>query len=123
MIRCRPHRWNVEDWLPLWREVGATPDDHDSIRCVNCGRVLRVEETSANQRSSIAGAIASRLFCGDEYSEVYDAVMEFFRGALHRQIPMPRMDFSELMQGGAEGPSSHAGDEQVSILHDAHTGG
>lgn len=78
-MTCRPHRWNYEAWLPLIR--GSNPEQHDSIRCLNCGRVLKVVDMSMNMKAAIANSLAARLFYGDEYSEVYDSVFDF----LHRR--------------------------------------
>ena len=77
MSKCRPHVWNVEPWLPLYAK--ARPEDHPAMECVNCGRVLAVVDTTPNMRTSIMRGIASRLFEGDEYTEVYEAVGEYFR--------------------------------------------
>ena len=50
-MSCRPHRWNVEDWLPLYgNKVEETAPE---IRCLNCGRVLAVRDTTPNMRGSI----------------------------------------------------------------------
>ena len=75
MARCRPHVWNVEAWLPLYRSADIDAD----MECLNCGRVLSVKDTTPNMQLSITRSIASRLFDGDEYSEVYDAVSAYFR--------------------------------------------
>ena len=40
MAKCRPHRWNVEDWLPGYND--SQPLEHDRIHCVTCGRALSV---------------------------------------------------------------------------------
>ena len=84
-MQCRPHRWNVEDWLPLYRN--SRPDDHDSIRCLNCGRELHILDTSPNMRASIAEGIARRLHEGDEYDEVLESVHDWMRSALTRSRP------------------------------------
>ena len=75
-MACRPHRWNIEDWLPL--NPHAKPEDHPSMQCLRCGRTLAVTDTTSDMRASIASGIATRLFMGDEYSEVYDAVQDYF---------------------------------------------
>lgn len=67
MEKCRVHRWNVEEWLPLY---GHRPVTRTEIVCVQCGRILKVENTSPGQRSRIADGIARRLYDGDEHSEV-----------------------------------------------------
>lgn len=36
MAKCRPHQWNIEDWLPI---LGGTPKEHPSMKCRTCGRV------------------------------------------------------------------------------------
>ena len=81
MSACSPHRWNVEQALPIYK-------DHDQtltgLTCQHCGRYLDVMDTSPNMRASIAQGIASRLYEGDEYSEVHEAVMAFWSAALGR---------------------------------------
>ena len=74
-MTCAPHVWNVNDWLPILR--GSHPEAHDSIQCLNCGRILKKTEMTLNMRASIATSVASRLFCGDEFDEVYAAACEF----------------------------------------------
>ena len=75
-MSCRPHRWNVEDWLPLYgNKVEETAPE---IRCLNCGRVLAVRDTTPNMRGSITEGIASRLFKGERYDEVAKSVREYF---------------------------------------------
>ena len=61
---CRPHRWNNEHWLPILPE--SSPEEYDSITCLNCGRVLAIKDTSSNMRASIANSIAKRFMDGDE---------------------------------------------------------
>ena len=73
--RCNPHRWDVEKWLPI--RQGADIETA-LMTCLNCGRELRAEDTSPNMRASIAHGIATRLYEGDEYEEVYRAVSEWF---------------------------------------------
>ena len=58
--------------------VDTAPADYPAMTCQNCGRVLAIKDTSPNQRGSIASSIASRLYEGDEYSEVFGAVMDYF---------------------------------------------
>jgi hypothetical protein len=73
---CNPHVWDYQNWLPLI--VDTAPADYPAMTCQNCGRVLAIKDTSPNQRGSIASSIASRLYEGDEYSEVFGAVMDYF---------------------------------------------
>ena len=73
---CNPHVWDYKNWLPLI--VDTAPADYPAMTCQNCGRVLAIKDTSPNQRGSIASSIASRLYEGDEYSEVFGAVMDYF---------------------------------------------
>ena len=76
-MKCRPHRWNIEDWLPLFK--GNRVEDSDpEIWCLDCGRVLAVRDTTLNMRASIANGIAKRFLGGDEYDEVYESVNEYF---------------------------------------------
>ena len=72
-MKCRTHRWNVEKWLPIYKGADISVPE---ITCTICGRVLAVQDTSPNMRASITEGIARRLFEGDEYSEVFDSVME-----------------------------------------------
>ena len=82
--RCGPHRWNYEAWLPILQ--GSKPAEYDAIECLNCGRILAVVDTSPNMRASIAHAIASRVYGGDEYDEVRDSVMDYFNQWLSQWI-------------------------------------
>lgn len=82
MMICRPHRWDIEHWLPILSE--SRPEEYDAITCLNCGRVLAIKDTSPNMRSSIADSIAKKFLDGDEYAEVCESVMEFFNSALTR---------------------------------------
>ena len=75
-MKCRPHVWNYQEWLPIIR--GSEPEKHDSIRCMNCGRVLFIKDMYPNQMFSIAHSIASRVYGGDEYSEVHESAWQFF---------------------------------------------
>ena len=74
--KCRPHIWNYEDWLPIVE--GSKPEANEAMTCLRCGRILAVMDTSQNMRSAIAHSLASRIYDGDEYSEVYDSVMDYF---------------------------------------------
>ena len=76
-MKCRPHRWNIEDWLPLYKS-NSVEKSYPEIWCVDCGRVLAVRDTTPNMRASISDGIAKRLYDGDEYSEVYNSVNEYF---------------------------------------------
>ena len=95
---CNPHVWDYQNWLPLIVDTAPAwdyqnwlplivdtapadlfaPADYPAMTCQNCGRVLAIKDTSPNQRGSIASSIASRLYEGDEYSEVFGAVMDYF---------------------------------------------
>ena len=77
-MKCRPHRWNIEDWLPLCGN--PVEESYPEIWCLNlnCGRVLAVQDTSLDMRASIADGIAKRFCEGDEYDEVYNSVNEYF---------------------------------------------
>ena len=48
------------------------------MTCQTCGRMLAIRDTSPNQRASIASSIAKRIYGGDESSEVFGAVMDYF---------------------------------------------
>ena len=74
--KCRPHSWNYEKWLPIVQ--GSLPEAHEAMTCKRCGRVLAVKDTSQVMRGAIAHSLASRIYDGDEYSEVYDSVVEYF---------------------------------------------
>ena len=74
MPKCRPHTWNIEDWLPLYASAKKPP--HSEIKCTVCGRVLALRDMSPNIKASIANGIARHLYEGDEYDEVYDAACE-----------------------------------------------
>ena len=80
---CKPHRWNYGERLPIIR--GSHPEKHDAIKCLNCGRVLDVMDTSPNMRASIAHSVASKLYGGDEYDEVRASVVDFFTDAIARR--------------------------------------
>ena len=67
-MKCRPHRWNIEDWLPLYGK--PVEKCYSEFWCLDCGRVLTVRDTTSNMQSSIAQGIASRLFKGERYSGV-----------------------------------------------------
>ena len=67
--KCRPHKWNYEDWLPIVK--GSKPEAHEAMTCQRCGRILAVRDTSPNMRAAITYSLASRLYDGDEYSEVF----------------------------------------------------
>ena len=75
-MKCRPHRWNIEDWLPLYGK--PVEKSYPEIWCLDCGRVLAVRDMTLNMRASIANGIAKRVFDGDEYDEVYESVNEYF---------------------------------------------
>lgn len=83
MSKCNPHVWNYQDWLPCFRN--AEPDYHDRIECRNCGRVLFIRDTTPNMRRAIARSMATRIFDGDEYEEIYEAAMDFFGWHLKHQ--------------------------------------
>ena len=76
-MKCRVHRWNIEDWLPLYKS-NRVEESSSEIWCVDCGRVLAVRDMTPNMRSSISDGIAKRLFDGVEHSRVYDSVNEYF---------------------------------------------
>lgn len=78
--KCRPHRWDVEKWLPLYKDANI---EQPFMTCLECGRELRVIDTSPNMRSAIAHAIASRLYEGDKYDGVRDAVISYFNHQLN----------------------------------------
>ena len=85
-MTCNPHRWDCENWLPLFQ--GTDPDAYPAMTCLSCDRKLAIMDTTPNMRASIAHAIASRLFDGDEHSEVYDAMQDYFSRHLgRRQLP------------------------------------
>ena len=90
--RCKPHRWDVEKWLPI---IEDTDISIPKLTCLRCGRELHVIDTTSNSRAKIAHSIATRLYEGDEYSEVYDAVGKYFSHHLARfnqwtPKPLPR---------------------------------
>ena len=87
-MKCRPHVWNVEKWLPLYKgaDIGLP-----EITCTTCGRVLAVRDTTPNMRASITHGIASRLYEGDEYDEVQDAVLEYFAFHIEAQAASLRV--------------------------------
>ena len=39
-MKCRPHRWNIEDWLPLYGK--PVEKSYSEFWCLDCGRVLAV---------------------------------------------------------------------------------
>ena len=75
-MKCQPHRWNVEQWLPLYGN--PVEETAPEIKCLNCGRVLAVREMTQNMQSSITAGLASRLFRGERYDEVTQSVREYF---------------------------------------------
>ena len=79
MPKCRPHRWNIEDWLGP-NEDGTKKPPHDSIKCTVCGRVLALKDMTPNIKASIANGIAAHLYDGDEFDEVYAWACEDLRG-------------------------------------------
>ena len=88
-MKCRPHRWNIEDWLPLLK-ANRVEETYPEIWCLNlnCGRVLAVRDTTPSMRASIADGIAKRFCEGDEYDEVYESVNEYFAyhlAAFHKE--------------------------------------
>ena len=95
--KCSPHRWNVEDWLPLYKGTDITIPE---LTCRNCGRVLAVGDTTPNMRASIADGIASRLFKGDEYAEVHDAVTKYFTYQIQNPPPANRYDRKPIPEAG-----------------------
>ena len=76
MAKCNPHVWDCQNWLPIIRDTD--PAAYPEMTCRNCGRKLAARDTTPNQRGSIAQAIATRMYDGDEYAEVYDSVIEYF---------------------------------------------
>ena len=80
--KCTPHRWDYENWLPI---IQGSNIDLEPLRCMNCGRELYSKQTSLNMRASIAHGIASRLYGGDEYNEVYQAVGDYFMHHLQKE--------------------------------------
>ena len=74
-MTCIPHVWNTSEWLPI--VDGSRPEAHDSIRCLNCGRVLKKTDMTQNMRASIANSLALRMFGGDEFDEVYTSASGF----------------------------------------------
>ena len=92
-MKCRPHVWNVEKWLPIFKGADITVPE---IECLNCGRVLHVRDTSPNMRASICEGIASRLFEGDEYEEVQDAVSQYFSFHIEAQAASLRVQRGEV---------------------------
>ena len=79
----------LNDWLPLYAQADITLPE---ITCVNCGRVLAVVDTTPNMRSSITEGIAKRLYEGDEYEEVHDAVSKYFAYQIQNPPPANRYD-------------------------------
>ena len=75
-MKCSPHLWNVEEWLPLYGK--PVEKSYPEIWCLECGRVLAVRDMTPNMQASITHGIASRLFDGERYSEVAKAVREYF---------------------------------------------
>lgn len=69
-MACRPHQWG---W-PL--------PQGESLTCSACGRILHVKDTSPNARAAITNSIASRMFEGDEYTEISYIVSDWFIAAL-----------------------------------------
>ena len=85
IMSCHPHRWNVEDWLPLY---GNPVEESDpEISCLNCGLVLAVRDTTPNMRGSIIQGIAKRVCDGDEYHEVFASASEYFVHHLTNTTP------------------------------------
>ena len=80
MAKCAPHIWDYENWLPIMQ--GAEPANYPAMTCRNCGRIYPIAGRPPYHLDSIAHSLASRIFSGDEYSEIYDSVREYF--ALHR---------------------------------------
>ena len=78
MPKCRPHRWNIEDWLPDM--AGTKKPPHHSIKCTVCDRVLALKDMTPNMKASIANGIAAHLYEGDEFDEVYYLACEGLRG-------------------------------------------
>ena len=59
------------------------------IRCLNCGRVLAVRDTTPNMQSGIIAGLGSRLFRGERSSEVVRSACEYF--AFHAmRLPLAR---------------------------------
>ena len=79
-VKCRPHRWNIEAWLPIIK--GS--DIEAPLECLLCGRVLAIAETTPNMRASMAHAIATRFLEGEEYSETHEAVFLYFNHHLDK---------------------------------------
>ena len=75
-MSCRVHRWNIEDWLPI--KGNKVEETNSEIWCLDCGRVLAVQDTTPNMRARITDGIAKRFCGGDEYTEVYESVSEYF---------------------------------------------
>ena len=76
VARCKPHRWDVEKWAPIFKGADI---ETKHMTCLNCGRMLRPMDTSPNMRARIANSIASRMFDGDEFDEVYESVNKYFQ--------------------------------------------
>ena len=98
---CNPHEWNYADWLPIIR--GSDPEAHDSIRCVDCGRELAVVDMTRNMQISIAGALADRLYGGDEKTEIFTSVMDFFQRTAVRVLAEKPVVSSEEIARFREG--------------------
>ena len=77
MAKCKPHIWDYENWLPLMK--GSEPTNYPAMTCRNCGRIYPVAGIPRYRRDSIAHSIARRIFSGDEYAEVFDAVQDYFK--------------------------------------------
>ena len=76
---------SLELWGVASHHQRLAPEKHDAIKCLNCGRVLDVMDTSPNMRASIAHSVASKLYGGDEYDEVRASVVDFFTDAIARR--------------------------------------
>ena len=75
LMKCMPHRWEVEKWLPIIKD--SDPNINE-LTCLNCGRVLRAADTSFDMQVNMARSIARSLYSGDEYDEVFASVMTWF---------------------------------------------
>ena len=56
---CKPHRWDVQQWLPLL--AGEAAMERDYIECLDCGRQMHRTRISGNAWASIIGSIAERM--------------------------------------------------------------
>lgn len=74
--KCNPHRWDVEEWLPLL----GTPleDSPPKITCLVCGRVIWADSLTPARRTSIASGIASRMFGGERHADVFISAIQYF---------------------------------------------